>query len=364
MKFLISFIVAPILAFCFSFDKGLDVSLCLDPFNLEKGSRIDINHQSFLETKKHSFILNPRMCAYFDSHVDVSLGMGHRILSPKGILGYHVFYDYSKHSPMYFHQMGWSLEFLTRLFDYRINCYHPIVKDRVLNYVSYQPHHWIEGEISFKSDRFTVGFGPVYNFSVNQPAAKFRITFPLKCISLGAGLECDKTFHVKSFISLGWQLYSFPYSSSTQSVNRSNRVRYEAIEIPYIPPPIESKNEKEKKIDGAYYIQLDKDYVLFSELNVYIKQGNSHKPYHIRNQEELNHLLEIFGQESIFVPVDQISIKHITNQEELPCTVQIGEQGEIKPGLEPESRIPPHREPVESPPPSKNLSWWEKILGI
>lgn len=355
----------PIALIGLSFDKGLDVSVSLDPLNFEKGSRVDISHQAFLNTERHTFLINPRMCAYFDTHVDVSFGLGHRILIGESILGYHAFYDYSKHSPMYFHQTGWSLEYLGKHLDYRINCYHPIVSKQIIDRVEYHPHHWVEGEVSLKTNRFILSLGPVYNFSTESPAAKLRMTIPYRKFSLGAGIECDRNLNMKSFLSLGCQLYNLPSGKAGKGALRTNRVRFSSYEIPYVPPAPVMTESKEKKIDGAYYIKLNKDYVLYSELNVYVKDGPFHKPFTVHTQEELESLREVYGEEGVYVPVDQIGIRYVTDQqpedEEIPAHE---EDGSFYSPVDPGPSYPQPQEEVQEAPEPQDTGWWNWLFGF
>lgn len=236
MKRLLPLLLMPF--FLFSYEKGLDISLSVDPLSVEKGSRIDINHQMFFPTENSTWIVNPRMCAYFDNHVDLSLGVGHRRACFGNLLGCHLFYDFSKHSPMYFHQGGVALEYLTPFFDYRLNYYHPVVKERVLEEFSYHPHQWMEAEAVWKGSRFSVAAGPAYNLSTQTFSAKGRVMVPYQNLVVSAGLEMDTSLDLRSFVSVGYQLYNLPKSRDKVGVGRNNRVRFAQQEVA-VPPLIE-----------------------------------------------------------------------------------------------------------------------------
>lgn len=345
MKRILFLLLMPF-ALC-SYEKGLDLSLSLDPLNVEKGSRVDINYQAFFPFEGHMVVVNPRMCAYFDNHVDVSFGVGQRFLIGGNILGYHLFYDYSKHSPMYFHQGGSSLEFITSMFDYRVNYYHPFVKDKVLDFVSYQPHKWMEAEMSWKTDYFSAAIGPVYNFSTNSPAAKFRVSFPFKNLVFCAGVECDKNLDLRSFLSIGVHLYNFFDDAQNRPVCRTNRVQFASFEVPYIAPTLEEpEDHKHKKMEGAYYVALDPDYVLYTELTVYVKDNLY--PTLVHSQSELEALREIYGDD-IFVSVDQINIEHVTKTEDVVN--------------DPFSPLEKSQEFAEDMQPNPSTSWWTWLFG-
>lgn len=275
MKRLLPLLLMPF--FLFSYEKGLDVSLSLDPLSVEKGSRVDISHQLFFPFESRLVILNPRMCAYFDNHVDLSFGVGQRHVVKGSLLGYHLFYDFSKHSPMYFHQGAVALEYLTSQFDYRFNYYHPLVDDMSLEKFSYHPHKWMEAEAMWKGDRFSVAVGPVFNVSTQSFSAKARVMIPYKNAVLSAGVECDRSFDLRSFVSLGYQLYNLPKTSEKVGVGRNNRVRFEQHEIPLsLPPPAEEKGEVAvieiniecPKNPDIYFVEInveEKDLAAFEE---------------------------------------------------------------------------------------------------
>lgn len=345
MKRILSLLLIPIALL--SYEKGLDVSLSLDPFNVEKGSRVDINHQMFFPLLNSTFVVNPRLCAYFDNHVDLSLGVGHRLPLKGNLFGYHVFYDFSKHSPMYFHQGGISLEYITSSFDYRVNYYHPLGDSSVLQSVAYEPHKWMESEVIWKGDRFNVGVGPVYNVSTNSFSAKFRVAIPYQNLVLSAGVECDETFDLRSFVSVGYKLYNMGKSAENPTVARTNRVRFNSRELPYVLPSLPDEH-KEKKHEGALYIALDRNTVLSSELSVYVK--DYHNPMLIHTQKELETLLDIYGEDAIFAPVDQININYVTAQEEIPSK-----------WTETPNEYPD--QVISSPSEPESRSWWERVFS-
>lgn len=227
-------------------DRFLDINLTTDFNNLKERSHVDFNSQAVVPFTNRSLLLSPRISVFFDGSMDVSVATGIRHQTPLGILGHHVFWDSTGARDAHFHQIGHSLDFLTDLFDYRINYYHPITKQQVYKKFLVSPHRWIESEIVYKHSLFHVGMGPKYDLFDKQWGAQAKVTVPFNYFSIGSIASYDRRSGFSASISLSFRLYGTPRKSAMESpIYHQSRVQY-SKELVFIPPPPQKKRHPEK----------------------------------------------------------------------------------------------------------------------
>lgn len=244
MKSLIFVLILLYNTVVFPLDRFLDINLTTDFTNLKERSHVDFNSQAVVPFSNRAFLLNPRISIYFDGSMDVSVATGLRHQTRVGTLGHHVFWDSTGTKDAHFHQIGHSLEFLTDMFDYRINYYHPITKDQIYKNFLVSPHRWFESEMVYKHALFHVGAGPKYDLFDKKWGAQAKVVVPFKYFSIASLIGYDKKKGCTAAISLSFRLYGTPRKSSMESpIQYQSRVQY-SKELIFIPPPPESKKRE------------------------------------------------------------------------------------------------------------------------
>ena len=250
MKKIIFLSVVGLSANLFSFDRFFDISLTTDFANLKERSHIDFNSQAAFPFSNKAFLLNPRLSVFFDGTMDVSVATGLRYEFEFGTLGHHLFWDSSGNKDAHFHQLGHSLDFLTPIFDFRVNYYHPITKEQTDEKFIISPHRWVEGEVVWKNRFCQLGLGPKYDLFKKRWGSQARIVFPFRFFSIGSLISHDKNNGVSGCFSLSFRLFSTPRQSFLQSpICHRSRVQY-SKQVIVIPPPVIGKR-LENKSDQA-----------------------------------------------------------------------------------------------------------------
>lgn len=238
----------------FSLDRFLDINLTTDFTNLKERSHVDFNSQAVVPFKSRALLLSPRISLFFDGSMDVSVATGLRHQTPFGVVGHHVFWDSTGTKDAHFHQIGHSLDLLTKNFDYRINYYHPVTKQQTYKNFLVSPHRWVESEIVYKHRLFHIGAGPKYDIFDKLWGAQAKITFPFNYFSVGSIASYDNRNGFSGSISLSFRLYGTTRKNSLESpIYHQSRVQY-SKEYIFQPPPPEKKRqseEEESKKDAA-----------------------------------------------------------------------------------------------------------------
>ena len=240
-------------------DRFLDINLTTDFTNLKERSHVDFNSQAVIPFPNRALLLSPRISIFFDGSMDVSVATGLRHQTSWGVLGHHIFWDSTGTKDAHFHQVGHSLDFLTDMFDYRINYYHPITKEQVYKKFLVSPHKWIESEVIYKHDLFHLGAGPKYDLFDGQFGFQAKATVPFSYFSVGAIGSYDQRNGLCGAVSLSFRLYGTPRKNSLESpIYHQSRVQYSKEQI-FIPPPPPKKKHPAKHDKKADYEEVEKE---------------------------------------------------------------------------------------------------------
>ncbi len=196
----------------------------IDPTSILERSKIDFNSTISYEMGPTYALLSPRMTVYGNKNFDGNIGIGFRmpLEQKKCTVGAHVFYDYSSQMPHFFHQGGFSAEFLTNRLDVRVNYYLPILGASEPFFDQKEAHHWVESEFLYKFPHFSVGLNPIYNISTGTVSVRPKVTLPFKDIALEAGFHLSSCNHeCTSYASLIIPLYK----SGKSPVYRASSVK-------------------------------------------------------------------------------------------------------------------------------------------
>ena len=222
-------------------DRFLDINLTTDFANLKQRSHVDFNSQAVVPFSTRAFLLNPRISLFFDGSMDVSLATGLRHQFTAGTLGHHVFWNSTATRDAHFHQIGHSLEFLTDMFDYRFNHYHPVSKQQEFKKYMVSPHRWSEFDVIYKHPMFQIGVGPKYDFFQKTLGMQGKVTFPFQHFSVGSMISYDNINRLSGCVSVSFRLYGTARKSAMESpIQYQSRVIYSKEPI-FVPPPKQSK---------------------------------------------------------------------------------------------------------------------------
>lgn len=233
LNFLFPCLLYPILSASAS-DHVMTLTSNLTLPNLQKQCSFELDYRNIHLLGDDFLILNPRVKLFGNNHFSTSLGMGYRkdlvvdMLGLDGMIGAHLYADHCYMYKSHHFQIGPSLEYLGKKWDFRTNGYFPLKTYVGDNGKTIEKHNYFDTEVAYKFGMFDVGLSYNLDISAMKHGACTRFSTHFGDCSLSVLCGSDSIHGKHTQISVS---FDFPVGKKSEAKRTVRNVEIVAHRI-------------------------------------------------------------------------------------------------------------------------------------